>query len=348
MMDREKSIGILGAGKFGIALANLVAAKHNVILYSRRDEMVEQVNATHLYHGIALSSKIIATSSPQDICEQCELIFPVTPSKHFRSVMKLMSPFLTPRHILVHGTKGFDVLPGASEENYKIDSLKISDVKTMSEIIIEETDVKRVGALCGPNLANEILKGLPTATVIASEYNEVIRSGKEAISGKNFFVFGSYDIRAAELAGALKNVIALASGILNGRHLGRNTEAMLIVRGLREMMIIGEALGSDSKSFYGTSGLGDLIATATSRDSRNFNFGLRIANGESIDEILASSSDVVEGVRTAGIANQIVKQLKLRAPIIRSIHDVLFKNKNIEESIIDLMKYPLVHDVDFI
>jgi len=347
-MDRDKSVGIIGAGKFGLALANLVSDKYNVILYSRRQDLVDQVNSTHLYEGIELSAKIIATSSPQDICEQCELIFPVTPSMHFRSVMKLMSPFLTPRHILIHGTKGFDVLPGANEEDYKIDSLKISDVKTMSEIIMEETDVKRVGALCGPNLASEILQGLPTATVIASEYSEVIKAGRNAISGKNFFVFGSFDIKAAELAGALKNVIALASGILNGRKLGRNTEAMLIVRGLREMMIIGEALGSDSKSFYGTSGLGDLIATATSRDSRNFNCGLRIANGESIDDILESSSDVVEGIRTAGIANQIVKQLKLRAPIMRSIHDVLFKNKNIEDSILELMKYPLVHDVDFI
>ena len=310
--------------------------------------MVDLVNKGHEYQGIQLSSRILATSSPQDICEQCELILPVTPSMHFRGVMKLMSPFLTPHHLLIHGTKGFDVLPGAIEGEYKIDDLKISDVKTMSEIIIEETDVKRVGALCGPNLANEILKGLPTATVIASEYNEVIKAGRNAISGKNFFVFGSYDIKAAELAGALKNVIALASGILNGRQLGRNTEAMLIVRGLREMMIIGEALGSDSKSFYGTSGLGDLIATATSHDSRNFNFGLRIAKGEKIDEIISSTSEVYEGVRTTGIANQIVRKLKLRAPIMRAIHDVLFEDKDIEDSILELMKYPLVHDVDFI
>ena len=101
-MDREKTVGVIGAGKFGLALANLVAVKHNVILYSRRDDMVQQVNATHLYQDIELSPQIIATSSPQIICERCELILPVTPSKYFRSVMKLMSPFLTPRHVLIH------------------------------------------------------------------------------------------------------------------------------------------------------------------------------------------------------------------------------------------------------
>ena len=106
-MDQKQTVGIIGAGKFGLALANLVANKHNVILYSRRRDLVDLVNKGHEYQGIQLSSRILATSSPQDICEQCELILPVTPSMHFRGVMKLMSPFLTPHHLLIHGTKGF-------------------------------------------------------------------------------------------------------------------------------------------------------------------------------------------------------------------------------------------------
>lgn len=347
-MERQKSVGIIGAGRFGLALANLVAVHRRVIIYSRRASIVDTINSEHLIDDISLSHLITATSAPEEICNQCQLILPVTPSMHFRKVMKIMCPYLTPRHMLIHGTKGFDMIPGATPEQYDVGEIKISHVKTMSEIIMEETDVKRIGALCGPNLASEILQGLPTATVIASEYSEVIKAGRNAISGSNFFVFGSFDMRAAELAGALKNVIALASGVLHGKRLGRNTEAMLIVRGLREMMIIGEALGSDSKSFYGTSGLGDLIATATSPESRNFHCGTQIAAGKTIKEIMETSSEVIEGIRTASIVNQVVRQLRLRAPIMRAIHDVLFENKNIEESIFELMKYPLVHDVDFI
>ncbi len=346
-MLRQKRVGIIGAGKFGLALANLAGVNLPVTLYSRRTDLVQQVNQKHSYRDIKLSRNITATNDPNELCETSQLIFQVTPSIHFRKVIQLMGDQLTPRHIIIHGTKGFDLWTGRkSDEPFNYDSLELSGIHTMSDVILQETDVIRVGALCGPNLADEILQGLPTATVIASEFDEVIKMGKEAIGGDRFFVFGSHDIKAAELAGALKNVIALASGILRGKSMGKNAESMLIVRGLREMMLIGEALGSDSLSFYGTSGLGDLIATATSTKSRNFRCGMRIAQGERIEDIVRDSQEVIEGIRTIKIAYRIVNKLRLRVPIISTIYKILFENKRIEESIYELMKYPLTSDID--
>ncbi|MEL6123462.1 MAG: NAD(P)H-dependent glycerol-3-phosphate dehydrogenase, partial [Bacteroidota bacterium] len=296
---------------------------------------------------ISLAPNVSGTQDLQHLCESCTLIFQVTPSIHFRQVIRRMAPFLGPEHIIIHGTKGFDLLQDEYDAMFTYDDFTLSDVKTMSQVILEETDVARFGALCGPNLSSEILAGLPTATVIASEYDEVIRAGHKAISGKAFFVFGSHDVKAAELAGALKNIIAIASGMLGGKRMGKNTEAMLIIRGLREMILLGEVMGSNSRSFYGTPGLGDLIATATSTDSRNYSCGRQIAEGRTVQEIMESSQEVIEGIRSVRIANHLIKSLRLRAPIISMIYAVLFENKGIEESVFDLMKYPLISDVDF-
>ena len=347
-MATEKLIGVVGGGKFGLALTNLIAENADVLLYSRREELTSSINQNHSYKDITIAENVHGTGSLHEVCQNCQVILPVISSVHFRKVIGEMSPYLTPEHILIHGTKGFDLLPGEEESGYQYENFRRRDVKTMSEVILEETEVLRVGALCGPNLATEILEGLPTATVIASEFDEVIKAGRKILSGKSFFVFGSYDMRAAEITGALKNVIALASGILGGRNLGKNSEAMLIVRGLREMVLLGELMGSDSKGFFGTAGIGDLIATATSDKSRNYNCGLRIARGENIDDILKSSEEVIEGVRTLQIAYFLVSKFKIHAPIISTIHRIIFDQRDIRSSIFDLMKYPLAADVDFV
>ncbi len=347
-MVTEQYVGVLGAGKFGFALSQLMAPNTNVLLYSRRSELVDSINTQHAYNGIPLPENVAATTSIEEVCGKCQLLLPVISSVHFRKVIHSMAPYLTPEHMMIHGTKGFDVLPGELDEGFKYEGFKRRDVKTMSEVIIEETDVIRVGALCGPNLATEILAGLPTATVIASEFDEVIKTGREALSGSRFFVFGSYDLRAAELTGALKNVIALASGLVGGKKLGKNTEAMLIVRGLREMVLIGDLMGSSTKAFFGTAGIGDLIATATSDKSRNYSCGVRVANGESIDDILANADEVVEGIRSLHIAHYLVEKFNIHAPIITTIYKIIFGGRAMEDSIQDLMKYPMASDVDFV
>lgn len=347
-MSSESVVGVVGAGKFGMALANLISQNTDVILYSRRKELVDSINNNHNYKGITFSNRVSATSEIKEVCQKSKLILPVISSIHFRKVIQEMSADLTPQHMMIHGTKGFDLLPGEQEAGFQYKGFRRSHVKTMSEVIKQETDVIRLGALCGPNLATEILEGLPTATVIASEFDEVIQTGRSVLSGNNFFVFGSYDLRAAELTGALKNVIALASGLIGGKELGKNCEAMLIIRGLREMILLGELMGSTTKGFFGTAGIGDLIATATSNKSRNYSCGKRIAGGEKIEDILASSEEVVEGIRSLHIAHYLVEKFKIHAPIITTIHKIIFGKKDIEASIFDLMKYPMAADVDFV
>lgn len=218
----------------------------------------------------------------------------------------------------------------------------------MSEVIRQETSVLRMGCLAGPNLYKEIMAKQPAASVIASEYDEVIKAGSDLLSSRYFFVFGSYDLLGAEMAGALKNIIALGSGMLAGKGLGKNLEAMIITRGLREMIELGRSVGASSRSFLGTAGIGDLIATATSPKSRNFSFGYRLGQGENMKDIINSVDEVVEGVRTVRIANQLAKNYHLRVPIINMIYSVVYDGLEIEKAIRLLMRYPQLPDVDFI
>ena len=347
-VSTEQKVGVVGGGKFGLALANSLSEDVSVLIYSRRTELIDEINNDHIYKGIKLSKRIKGTTDIEEICGSCQILLPVISSVHFKKVMQKFAPHLSPQHMVIHGTKGFDVLPGELEPGYVYEGFRRRDVNTMSEVIKQETDVIRVGALCGPNLSSEILEGLPTATVIASEFDEVINAGREVLSGKRFFVFGSYDMRAAELTGALKNVIALASGVLGGKKLGKNLEAMLIVRGLREMVLLGDLMGSSTRGFFGTAGIGDLIATATSDKSRNYRCGWRIARGDKIQDILDTMEEVVEGIRSLHIAHYLVNKFELHAPIINTIHKIIFDEKDIEDSILTLMELPMAADVDFV
>ncbi|HRG32928.1 MAG TPA: NAD(P)H-dependent glycerol-3-phosphate dehydrogenase [Saprospiraceae bacterium] len=348
MKIKEKAlVGVVGAGSFGTTIATLLAHNADVLLFSRRKQIVDNINEHNTHINLTLSKRIRATDQIEEITQSCSLIFPVVPSASFRDTIKSMSPFLTPGHILIHGTKGLDLSDLPLNE---ISHIKISrkQIHTMSEVIRQETPVLRIGCLAGPNLYREILEGQPTACVIASEYDEVIKAGSEYLASKIFYVFGSYDLVGAEMAGALKNIIALASGMLAGKGMGKNIQAMLITRGLREMIEIGRAVGATHRSFLGTAGIGDLIATATSEKSRNFTFGYRFSQGESMQEIISSMDEIVEGVRTVQIAHQLAKYYQIRVPIIQMIFSVLFEQMELEKAIQYLMRYPYLPDVDFI
>ena len=258
-----------------------------------------------------------------------------------------MAAHLTPAHILIHATKGLDIA-GIPIANLAMVNISRKNIHTMSEVIRQETSVIRVGCLAGPNLYREILDKQPAASVIASEYDEVIKAGSDVLGSRLFYVFGSYDLVGAEMAGALKNIIALGSGMLAGKGLGKNLEAMLITRGLREMIELGRSVGATSRSFLGTAGIGDLIATATSTKSRNFSFGYRLGKGEKLQEIMQSMDEVVEGVRTVRIANQLAKHYHLRLPIINMIYSVVYDHLDLEKAIQFLMRYPYLPDVDFV
>lgn len=350
-MDSDtRPVGVIGAGSFGAAIANVLARNRDVLLYSRKEEKVRHINERHEHLGVTMLPRICATSDVEEVADRCTLLFPIVPSASFRQMMRSFGPFLKPHHIVIHGTKGFDLLPPFREEELDAPGVVLSRayVRTMSEVILEESSAVRVGCIAGPNLAREILDGKPSAAVVASRFREVIQAGQAALNGPRFRVFGSYDLLGAELAGAFKNIIALGSGILDGLGLGRNIQGLLISRGLVEMVNLGKALGASNQAFIGVAGIGDLVTTATSPDSRNFQFGVRLARGETAEHIRSTLTEPAEGVRTLRVARQLVRQYRLHSPILEMLHTVVFERYPVERAIEYLMSYPYFVDVDFL
>jgi glycerol-3-phosphate dehydrogenase (NAD(P)+) len=342
-----KTVGIIGAGSFGITLVKTLSRNVDVIVYTRKQEVVDQINTTHQHMGHDLRDNVKATNDIEEITSKCELIFAVVPSSSFRQMMKDFCPYLKPSHIIIQGTKGLDISL-ISEEDWNHLRFSKNDICTMTEVIRQESSVVRVGCLSGPNLAREILSGQPAATVIASEFDEVIKIGQTVLSSKKFFAFGSHDLKAAEIAGSFKNIIAVASGILAGMGMGKNMQSLLITRGLREMIYFGTAMGTSGAAYLGVAGIGDLIATATSEDSRNYTFGKRFASGEDFNHIMATSTEVVEGVRTLKIINQLSKNDNLNLPIVTVLHKVIYEGFDMQRGLEFLMNDSYAVDVDFL
>lgn len=342
----SKTIGVLGSGSFGTAISRLLSKNNDVLMYTRRDNILDSLNTNHMLKGYEMPWNIRATKSLEEISENCQLIFPIIPSQYFREVLNLISPFVGPQHIMIHGTKGLDV-SSSFEASESIKEIK-STVFTMSEVIRQETSVLRVGALAGPNLSKELLQGQPAATVIASEFDEVIEMGREALNSKTFIVYGSHNLKGIELAGALKNTIAIASGIMNGLGFGKNMQALLITRGLREMILIAKAVGAEVRPFLGTAGIGDLIATATSENSRNYTFGGYLAQGKTIPEVHQLMEETAEGYRTIKFAKRIVSAAEIDAPMISTLYQIAYEGIQVKKALIELIQNPLSIDVDFL
>jgi glycerol-3-phosphate dehydrogenase (NAD(P)+) len=340
--EQKKPVGIIGSGSFGMAIANLLAENVDVLLYARREEVRQAIEKREGRYSV-LSPRIQAVSDLKLVADRCQLIFPIVPSQAFRSMMQQLSPFLSPTHFLIHGTKGLDIATLAKGE-----SLRPEHIKTMSQVIQEESIVCRIGCLSGPNLSKEIMEGQPAATLIASPFTEVIKAGQAVLKSNRFQVYGDHDIIGAELAGALKNIIALAAGILGGKGLGKNLWALLVTRGLSEMIHIGKAVGADTKPFLGVAGIGDLVATASSPNSRNYQAGYRLGKGETLKEIMETSVDVIEGVKTLETIRALGAHLKITTPIVEMLYRVFFRQMPTDTAIQLLITYPYAVDVDFL
>ena len=338
----EAPVGLVGAGSFGLAISGILAENTEVLVYARRQEVVTAINRREGVYA-HLPARLRATNRLADLGESCGLIFPMVPSQHFRSVMQELNAHLRPYHLLIHGTKGFDTSLRPADA-----PLNMSHIHTMSQVIAQETVVKRIGCLSGPNLAGEITEGQPAATLIASRFREVIKAGQKVLRSPRFQAYGHNDVLGAELAGALKNTIALAAGILGGKGLGKNLWALLITRGLAEMIHIGKAMGADVRPFLGVAGMGDLVATASSEKSRNYQVGYRMAKGETLEQILGSMQEVAEGVRTVEIAKAIMNDLQISMPIMEVLYRVFYRQLDIDKAIHLLMTYPYEVDVDYL
>ena len=346
-LSDEMPVGVIGSGSFGTVMSNLLAMQSDVILYARREEVAEKMRKERKHLGYPLSERIMPTSDLELLAQSCQVIFPIVPSDNFREMICDLSPYLRPYHILIHGTKGLNLTEPALLDNPKA-TITREHIRTMSEVIAEETVAVRIGCLAGPNLAKEMGDHQPAATVVASRFDEVIQVGQKLLKNNRFQVYGSTDLIGIELCGVLKNIIAIASGALSGLGLGENARALLISRGMVEMIYLGKALGGNTKAFIGLAGVGDLVATCSSAHSRNFTVGYRLAKGETLNDILEDMEEVAEGVNTIKIAKRLADHYRVVAPITKALHRVLFEGLSVENALDSLMKFPFVEDVDFL
>lgn len=347
-LSDTKPVGVIGAGNFGSAVANLLARHRPVMLYARDEDVVKRINNKRDNRGHKIHENVTAISELGEIAHACDIIFPIIPSAHFRSVIRKLAPHLHPYHILIHGTKGFDITLPKHTTLEEIQGLNRHQVKTMSEVIREESAVLRVGCLAGPNLSKELAARQPAATVIASPFNEVIETGKKLLRNDRFQVYGNNDLTGVELAGVLKNIIAIASGALSGLGYGENAKGLLISRGVVEMIYLGRALGGNTKAFLGVAGIGDLVTTCNSSLSRNFQVGHQLAQGKTLQDILSGTDEVAEGINTVRIAKKCADYYKVKAPITNALYRVLFEKLTVKQALQYLMRYPFNVDIDFL
>ena len=344
----DKPVGVIGAGNFGSVIANMIARNRKVLLYARDEKVVKRILDKRENRGHKMSKNVIPTNDMEYLASQCDVIFPIVPSEHFRKMMKKLSPHLHPYHILIHGTKGLDITLPKGETIETVAQLNRNQVKTMSEVIREESVVVRVGCLAGPNLAKELALRQPGATVVASHFNEVIQIGKKLLRNDRFQVYENNDLVGVELAGVIKNIIAIASGALSGMGYGENAKGLLISRGAVEMVHLGKALGGSTSAFLGVAGIGDLVTTCNSPMSRNFTVGYRLAKGEQLSAILEDMEEIAEGVNTIRIVKKCADYYKVRAMITETLYKVLFQNLTVQEAVQYLMRYPLNVDINFL
>ncbi len=325
---------ILGGGSFGTVLANLAARNSSeVTLYVRAEDQARAMNSTRMnpsyVKDLVLDSKIRAVSSFEKAFERDQdLVVFALPSHAARAQARLVAPFLKGSEIVLHATKGI-------EEN---------SLKRISQVLSEELPVLRIGAISGPNLAGEIAKGEPAATVVASPFDDVLHAGERIFSTEKFRVYTTHDLVGIEWGGTLKNIFAIASGILESKGLGWNTKALLLSRGLAEMVRFGVAMGAEPETFLGLAGMGDLIATCSSSQSRNFRVGYHLAKGETLESVLSELGQVAEGVRTTKIVYEFARTRGVEMPITEAVYRIIEGEWTAEEGLAQLMKRPPVAD----
>jgi len=322
--------GVIGAGAWGTALANLLARNgRRVRLWAFEPEVAEEINdrrRNSLYlAGIDLHPGLKASSDLDEVIEGAEALVLVTPSHVLRTVAGRLAGRLPPEALVVTATKGIEE-----------DSLL-----TMSGVLAEilgQGVRERLGALSGPSFAQEVAADLPTAVTAAAYNPAAAKAIQKLFWGERFRVYTSSDVIGVELGGALKNVIALAAGICQGLELGQNTLAALLTRGLAEMSRLGASLGADPLTFLGLSGVGDLLLTAGAGSlSRNRAVGMRLAQGQKLEQILASTRTVAEGIKTTRSARRLARQAGVEMPICEQVHAVLYQGADPRAALNELM-----------
>ena len=331
----KQTIALIGAGSWGTALAVLLANKgFTVNLWTRRPELAsaikkERENKTYL-PGVSLPANIKPLSGDLEAAiKNVALVVLSVPSHAVRAVARQLQPILPPGMIVLNTAKG----------------LELDSNKRLSEVLLE-LGLERVAVLSGPSHAEEVGRGLPATVVAAAVDQEVAEYVQDIFMCPTLRVYTNPDLIGVELGGALKNIIALATGMADGLGLGDNARAALMTRGIAEIARLGVALGGKLLTFSGLSGIGDLIVTCNSMHSRNRRSGIQLGQGKTLEEVLAGMGMVVEGVRTTAAARELSQRLNIKMPITEEIYQVLYQKKPVADCVAALMQRPRTHEVE--
>jgi len=327
-----KNIIILGGGSWGLAMANILSTRHKVRVWEFNPDSVQEIIKTGYNSKVLPNNKInpeifISNSMSETFdIPMIDILILAVPSQFVRQTVISAKPYLSDKKIksIVNLAKGFEQITH----------------KRMSEVIIEELndDLKSlVCTLSGPSHAEEVANSIPTTVVIASKNDSPAKFAQLNLSNPHFRIYTSNDICGVEIGGAVKNIISIAAGIIDGMGFGDNTKGALLTRGIAEIIRLGKALNADEKTFSGLSGIGDLITTAISPHSRNRYVGFELGKGKKLDDILHSMNMVAEGVNTTKAVWELKEKLNVSMPITDEIYKVLFFNKPPKQALTDLM-----------
>jgi glycerol-3-phosphate dehydrogenase (NAD(P)+) len=330
--SQMKKIAIIGGGSWGTALAIALtrsSSAHRITLWAHSADVVEMLSARRVNEiylpGFELPSDVEITGGLGNALTGADIVLGVMPSAHAREIYWAMRPLVEPHSIFVSATKGLEPASHAR----------------ISEVISQEMGLdssQRIAVLSGPSFALEVAAGDPTAVVLASANAKLASEVQEEFSGPRFRLYTNDDVVGTEIAGAVKNVIAIAAGICTGLELGTNAVAALVTRGLAEMTRLAVALGGRRETLSGLAGVGDLILTATGELSRNRSVGIELGKGRELDEILGSTRRVAEGVGSAAATLELARRAKIEMPITEQVHTVLTAGRVTRDAIRELME----------
>ncbi len=319
-----KNIAIIGSGSWGVALATYLArVGNNVKIWSFLEEERDIINnekRCKFLPELILPENIYCSTDFEEVIKDSEFILHVTPSKFTRSTFKQYKQYVGDKPVIIC-SKGFEK----------------ETLETLDEVILEEKPDAKVGVLSGPSHAEEVSTGVPTALVIASKHQNILKKVQDTFMSEKMRIYTSNDVKGVELGGALKNIIAFCSGVAAGIGLGDNSFAALITRGLKEISRLGIELGGKEDSFYGLSGLGDLIVTCLSVHSRNRKAGLLIGQGMSLEDTKKEVGMVIESIDNIEVAYELGKLHNIEMPIVETVYKVLYEKLNPQEAVKNLM-----------
>lgn len=333
-----KKVCILGAGSWGTAQALLLSKNvASIYIWGRTEdnlEIIESIRENQRYlPGVRLADNIKLTSDLSEALENAQLIVLAVPSQSLRGVLQILKSCLSPKSCLVNTAKGLEITTG----------MRMSQVM---EDVLGSGIKERYAVLSGPSHAEEVARQIPTAVTVAAYRKDTAFLVQSVFMTPAFRVYTNPDVAGVELGGALKNIIAMGTGIATGLGYGDNTQAALLTRGLHEIIRMGEAMGGDPRTFAGLSGIGDLVVTCGSRHSRNRQAGIMIGQGYSLEETLQKVGMVVEGAHTAKVVHRLARQYKLDMPISNACYNVLYREKPPRDEVDRLMKRSKKHEIE--